>query len=56
MSIAVLLTWFACHYLADFPLQGDYLASMKANIIGAFLKMRNHDNNRYTATTVLSSF
>jgi len=30
MSIAVLLTWFACHYLADFPLQGDYLASMKA--------------------------
>ena len=29
MSISVLLTWFACHFLGDFPLQGDYLSRMK---------------------------
>lgn len=24
-----LLIWLACHFLGDFPLQGDYLSSMK---------------------------
>lgn len=29
MSITALLIWFACHFLGDFPLQGDYLSNMK---------------------------
>lgn len=29
MSAAVFLLWVACHFLGDFPLQGDYLSSMK---------------------------
>ncbi|SRR5258708_6112284 len=29
MSITTLLIWLGCHFLADFPLQGDYLSSMK---------------------------
>ena len=29
MNIVTLLVWLACHFLGDFPLQGDYLSSMK---------------------------
>jgi hypothetical protein len=29
VSITVLLIWLACHFLGDFPLQGDYLSAMK---------------------------
>lgn len=29
MSLTALLLWFGLHFLADFPLQGDYLSSMK---------------------------
>jgi hypothetical protein len=29
MSLSVLFIWLACHFLGDFPLQGDYLSSMK---------------------------
>lgn len=30
MSIALLLIWLACHFLGDFPWQGEYLSAMKA--------------------------
>ena len=29
MSLSILLIWLACHFLADFPFQGDYLSRMK---------------------------
>jgi hypothetical protein len=29
MTLPVFLIWCACHFLGDFPLQGDYLSSMK---------------------------
>jgi hypothetical protein len=29
LNVQMFLLWCACHFLADFPLQGDYLSSMK---------------------------